>query len=424
VTPSAFATPCSPAATNQGIIDMKRNCTSRIADMHNRGEIAARSGAHRTIRITPSIALGFTVSCGLAFVSDAQAASPSFTTLYTFTSLNADNGEIPMQLAFAGGKLYGIANEGGAMNVGTLFEYNIKRNSMSAPVQFGLGDTGGNPIALNAFGKTLIASTLYGTVYDFDTTTQTGQTIYQFPGGNTGAYPGALQLVNGNLYGTALVGRNDSNLFGINISTGIETTLYEMTGWTGGGAPNGQLVYQNGVLYGAVAVWKNYQVGGIFSYDLATGAEKVIYHFNTRGKDGAQPIGVTYCNGLLYGVNYGGGSGNQGNVFSYDLATGVERTLYSFNGQTDGIGPSSGPICSGNSIYGTTWSGGANNYGMVYAVDRTTGKETILHSFAGTDGAYADSLTVKDGILYGTTEEGPDGNGGLALTGTIFQVIP
>jgi uncharacterized repeat protein (TIGR03803 family) len=403
---------------------MKRNCFSQFAEMRKGGEIATGSGASCRVWITPAIALGFTVGCGLAFVSDAQAASPSFTTLYTFTTLNADYGEIPVQLAAVGGKLYGIANEGGAMNVGTLFEYNIKRNSMTAPVQFGLGDTGGNPISLSAFGKSLFASTLYGTVYEFDTATQTGQTIYQFPGGNTGVYANPLLLLNGNLYGTALVGGQDSNLFSINVASDTETNLYSMTGWTGGGAANGQLVYQDGILYGAVAVWKNYQVGGIFSYDLATGAEKVIYHFNTKGKDGAQPIGITYCKGLLYGVNYGGGSGNQGNVFSYDLATGAERTLYSFSGKTDGVGPSSTPICFGANIYGTTWSGGANNYGMVYSIDRTTGKETILHSFAGTDGAYADSLTEKNGILYGTTEEGPDGNGGLALTGTIFQVIP
>jgi uncharacterized repeat protein (TIGR03803 family) len=403
---------------------MKRNCYSQIAEMHNHGEITPGSRAIRRIHNASSFALRLAVGCGLAFVSDAQAKTASFTTLYTFTTTNADYGEIPVQLASVGGILYGITNEGGAFNVGALFEYNIKRNSISAPVQFGLGNTGGNPVALNAFGNTLFASTLYGTVYEFDAATQTGQTIYQFPGQDTGAFAGQLQFVNGTLYGTALVSGQDANLFGIDVSTGTETTLYAMTGWTGGGAPNGQLVYQNGVLYGAVAVWKNYQVGGIFSYDLGTGAEKVIYHFSTNGKHGAQPIGITYCNGLLYGVNSAGGSGQEGNVFSYDLATGAEKTLYSFTGSAGGTGLFSTPVCAGTKLYGTAAGGGTNNYGVVYAIDTRTGKETVLHNFVGADGAYPNSLISKDGVLYGTTEDGPNGNGGLALTGTIFQVSP
>src|ERR1039457_7162893 len=59
---------------------------------------------------------------------------------------------------------------------------------------------------------------------------------------------------------------------------------------------------------------------------------------------------------------------------------------------------------SAGNLYGTTYAGGAFNFGTVFKLDKT-GNETVLHSFTGgTDGAYPqEALILSDSNLYGTT---------------------
>jgi len=83
--------------------------------------------------------------------------------------------------------------------------------------------------------------------------------------------------------------------------------------------------------------------------------------------------------------------------------------LHAFNGSPDGLVPSAAPIQdSQGNFYGTTFEGGALGFGTVYEVD-STGKETILHNFAGgKDGSnpWAGLIMDAAGNLYGTTYSG------------------
>ena len=58
------------------------------------------------------------------------------------------------------------------------------------------------------------------------------------------------------------------------------------------------------------------------------------------------------------------------------------------------------------------------------AVNISTGKETILHSFAGTDGAgpFAGLIKHQD-TLYGTTQFALKGQR-IVKAGTLFQLTP
>ena len=99
-----------------------------------------------------------------------------------------------------------------------------------------------------------------------------------------------------------------------------------------------------------------------------------------------------------------------------------ERVLYSFKGDPDdGAYPYAGLSNVKGTHYGTTYEGGANDYGTVLAIT-TSGTESVLHSFKGYphDGAYpyAGLINVK-GRLYGTTYEG-----GANSLGTVFQISP
>ena len=69
-------------------------------------------------------------------------------------------------------------------------------------------------------------------------------------------------------------------------------------------------------------------------------------------------------------------------------------------------------------LYGTTYLGGLANKGVVYKLD-TSGKETVLHNFRGTDGAnpHASLIFDANGNLHGTAFLG-DASG----DGDIFKL--
>ncbi len=96
-------------------------------------------------------------------------------------------------------------------------------------------------------------------------------------------------------------------------------------------------------------------------------------------------------------------------------------TLYSFTGGTGGEEPRAGLILSGNTLYGTTWSGGYyTNKGMVFKVNTDGTGFTTLRSFSGGnfDGANPScDLTLSGNRLFGTTAYG-----GSSGNGTVFTL--
>ena len=113
---------------------------------------------------------------------------------------------------------------------------------------------------------------------------------------------------------------------------------------------------------------------------------KTLYNF-TGGSDGGGPEGplAIDAKGNLYSAaaTSDNGVGN-GTVFRLSQ-TGKLTVLHSFGGENDGDGAtdSSGVIRDAEgSLYGTTWEGGFNNQGVVFKVTKS-GKESILHRFTG-----------------------------------------
>ena len=97
----------------------------------------------------------------------------------------------------------------------------------------------------------------------------------------------------------------------------------------------------------------------------------------------------------------------------------VVKALYSFKASPDGSYPAGRLLLSNGAFYGNTTDGGKSGFGTIYKIS-TTGKESVLHSFAGSpnDGRYpAMVLAVKSGEFYGTTQ-----NGGTGDYGTIFKI--
>lgn len=199
---------------------------------------------------------------------------------------------------------------------------------------------------------------------------------------------------------------------------------------TDGVDPQTGLLDVGGTLYGTTTG----STPRLFSLDPRNGTEVVLHSF-ASGMEPPTPQGsLINVGNTLYGVTLHGGS-RAGSVFSFALATGREKTIYSFCRQpscTDGASPLAGLINVSGTLYGTTYEGGAHAWGTVFSLNRATGAERIAYSFCRqpkcTDGALPEARLIDvDGILYGTTTSGGVGPGtgsGVPGNGTVFSLDP
>ena len=255
----------------------------------------------------------------------------------------------------------------------------------------------------------------YGTVFQI-TPAGVLKTLYTFTGGSDGEYPtGLVQGSDGNLYGST--GTNSSynlasgphgTVFRVT-PTGVLTTLYTFSGGSDGTNPTLLLQGRGGNFYGVTKVQVNEGTTTIENSTLfritPTGALTTLRTFS--GGDGANPNALVQgSDGNFYGTTADGGASGCGTIFRLTVA-GALTTLYSFDDlyNVDGNGPNS--LVQGNdgNFYGTTSSGGDNEYGTVFRLTPAGGL-TILHSFTGSgDGADPSGLVQgSDGNFYGVTE--------------------
>jgi len=99
----------------------------------------------------------------------------------------------------------------------------------------------------------------------------------------------------------------------------------------------------------------------------------------------------------------------------------AKLVLYKFTGGSDG-GEPYGPLVADSSrnLYGVAKSGGPADVGVVFEIspdDSGSWRETVLHAFAGSDGAYPSGGLLWDsqGDLFGTTFGGGPAGGGVAF---------
>jgi uncharacterized repeat protein (TIGR03803 family) len=303
---------------------------------------------------------------------------------------------------------------------------------------------------------------------------QTETVLYNFNLNNTGIYPNGLILdAAGNLYGTAIgncitSGATCGVVFELtpNSSGWQYSVLYTFTGGSDGGSPYAGLVFDSaGNLYGTTyeggvnnCIRGNvtYGCGVVFKLSPSSQGwtESVLYTF-TGGSDGGGPTSTLIFDaaGNLYGTTRNGGdttalactSGGNGSgcgvVFELSPASSggwTQSVIHTFTAGKDGVNPFSGLTSdvAGN-LYGTTVYGGdptacfGSGCGTVFKLAPTSSgwRESVLHAFAGKDGAYPASALIFDatGHLYGTTINGGGGAVnvcGIAGCGVAFKLSP
>jgi uncharacterized repeat protein (TIGR03803 family) len=409
----------------------------------------------------------------------SNAHSQTFSTIYSFTG-KADGGGPQGQLIVgANGALFGAANWGGNFSCasngcGTVFEL-TSTGTLNVLHTFSGTDgwaPSGNMVldsSNDLFGTTGMGgylnigctpqSTSQGCGVIFKLNHVTGQfsVLHRFAGGADGAIPyGVVRDSAGNLYGTTFIGgiagcANNGTcgtIYKLEPS-GKHTVLYNFTGGTDGGLPISVIRDEAGNLYGTTIVGGDLNCqpntgsgsgcGTVFEF-TTDGTLKVLHSF-TGGKDGQNSSAVADSNaglirnsaGILFGTSpLGGlhackGYPGCGVVFQIDAA-GKDTVLYSFGG-VDGAQPTYTLTSdSSGNLYGTTTLGGnllacpLSGCGTVFKLD-ASGVLTTLYTFIGNDASFYPTNLSCDpsGNLYGETS---GGGGDFGTAGTIFEITP
>lgn len=370
------------------------------------------------------------VSAGVLLIA-AQGASPSFTTLYSFSGQK--DGASPNAVVFGNnGVLYGTTSAGGI-----------------APCSSGLNGCG--------VVFALHPPTAAGGAW-------TVSVLYRFTGQKgDGANPLAGPAIgsNGALYGTTFWGGAKSlgAVFEVRPPAAAggawsEAALYSFIGGNGlgadGNSPSASLVISSngGTLFGTTTLGGSAEEAGtVFKLNHLTSGgweETILHSFLGLDGDGFDPASglVMGANGALYGTTRSGpGSSGAcpnfagcGTVFQLTPppavgGTWTESTVYIFNGSpNDGSGPAGVlAIGSDGTLYGATTYGGSSDYGAVFALKPPAAAggawtESVLYSFtrqsSGGAGPNAGVVLGKNGALYGTT------GAGTASSGTVFRLAP
>ena len=281
---------------------------------------------------------------------------------------------------------------------------------------------------------------------------QTFTVLHSFSDKGDGGFPYAgVNLIVGNLYGTTSEGGQygSGTVYELKHrgSSWTLSTLYNFTGGSDGAYPYGRVTAgPGGILYGTTAAGGD-GFGTVFTLRLPATAchtaicpwiETVLYRFQ-GGSDGAYP---EYADDLvfdqagnIYGTTSGDTNGDDGTVFELSPSNGgwTETILHHFtNGEQpfagvifDAAGNLYGTTPVGGIGYGTVFTEGPSNFGLVFKLTPSGGgwTETNLTLFGvgNNDGIFPYSSVILDasGNVYGTTIQG-----GSESDGTVWEITP
>ncbi len=435
-----------------------------------------------------------------------------FTVLYTFTG--GDDGGKPLAaLTLSGKTLFGTTEgDPDPVNYGSVFSIDLDGSGFQTLQTF-WGTNGANPVGPLVVTNGVVYGTTpaggpgssLGTVFTVNTDGSAFTLICTFPERNSfnGPYypnssPGDTLCFSGNLlYGTAINQNDVGEVFTVNTDgTGFSvpftyygpqfslsglvlsgTNLYGLAQYRstfpirtlftvgtngagfnevyGGYEPNQDLtdfIITNGVIYGAQS---STFLSGIYRVDLngnnATNLYLATQDLQTSSTELVVSNGVLYSAGFqihldgssytnspnpwlgepsigntLFGVSATGGANNAGTIFKMNANGTGYVLLHDFVPSTDGNGPSP-LLLLGNALYGVAAVGGTNDVvfssgdGTLFRINPNGSGFTVLHDFDYfDDGDFPQGpLVLLGGQLYGTTMYGGTYGGG-----TLFAINP
>lgn len=332
------------------------------------------------------------------------------------------------------GMIYGLTQNGGANQDGQLFSYDPMQDIFKYLADFDALTTGSVPLGVlteapdgKLYGVTNEGGICnYGTIFSYDLIggLLAEERCFDWNDG-VEPYDGLILATNGLLYGMTYAGgvSGDGVIYSFEAGTGIYTLLYEFNTSGEGGKPYGRLfLASDGALYGTTSAGGTHGEGVLFNYDIDQDLFSVRINFD--GANGAYPNGsLIEYEGYLYGVTTDGGVSDEGLLFRYDKTANIIAKLADFYGSDYGKHPyGTLTIGPGGKLFGQTYMGGKFGGGIMFDYNTETSVFTKRFDFMESDdGAnnIGGMMLGLDGWVYGTTREGGEYDGG-----TIFRIDP
>lgn len=337
---------------------------------------------------------------GTVFKLSRHGSSWILSTLYSFTGY-ADGGNPWGGVIFGpDGSLYGTTAYGGSNSAGTVFKlqppltscksamcpwretvlYNFTgQNDGCAPIGKLAFDRGGNLYGVAG----LCGQGGYGALFELSPSGGSWNitVVHTFTGASDGGSPDAGVVLDqdGNLYGTTYRGGTYSAGVVYEFSYGslglgwTETILHNFGGSGDGKGSSGLVFDTQGNLFGATEVGGTMDDGTVYELQPSGGggfSYAILYNFDPQLTGSPAIVASLSVDsaGNLYGTGEGGGTYGDGTVFelSPDGGSWNFTVLNNFT-YYDGYEPGSTPLLDGQgNLYGTTESGGAYAYGVVW----------------------------------------------------------
>lgn len=370
-------------------------------------------------------------SSGDGFIFSFNPLSLIYTKLKDFENAN---GAVPLgsSMQASDGKLYGMTSKGGRNGAGVIFSFDPSSFSYTITNLAFVDGSYPNGSLLKASDGKLYGTTnnggnnFRGVIFSLDPSDGTFVKLWDFDDAN-GTNPGSLiQAKDGKLYGMTSFGGNSNKgvIFSFDPISSTYTNLKNFDN-IDGGTPFGNLMQaKDGKLYGMTTGGGSSGNGVIFSFNLASSAYLKLKDFNFT--DGASPYGslIQARDGKLYGMTHGGsqdGGGVGGVIFSFDPSTFTYLKLKDFDYLTGANPFGSLMQASDGKLYGATDIGGLKEFGVIFSFDISTSTYTNLKDFDNIDGSRPRStlMQASDGKIYGTTW-----SGGTSDVGVIFSFEP
>jgi len=331
----------------------------------------------------------------------------------------------------ANGKLYGMTANGGAGNLGILFEYDPVTDIYTKKFDFAGGLNGSNPsgsLVLAAdgllYGMTKTGGINgNGVLFSYNPTSELFTKLLDFDALANGSFSrGSLILASdGKLYGmTRQGGTNDMGvMFSYDPETGTFIKELDFEGATNGSYPVGSLMQAaNGKFYGMTSAGGSSDMGVLFEYDptISTYTKKLDFAGTTNGRNPDGSL-IEANDGLLYGMTSTGGIGDFGVLFVFDPETDTYNKIIDFDETILGSNPhGSLTEASNGKLYGMTQYGGSDSQGILFEYDPVANVCTNKLNFAGSTNGRApigSLMTASNGKLYGMTQYGGSTNNGV-----------
>jgi uncharacterized repeat protein (TIGR03803 family) len=318
---------------------------------------------------------------GTAF--DIGIDGSNFNLLHSFAD-DATDGAYPQgSLTQADSQLYGMTSDGGSANPsssspGVIFNVSPNGSQFNLLQVFDPIEDGGYPFgSLVQSGSMLYGMTEQGGTNNDGTIFSIGMdggfsVLHAFAGGaNDGSSPyGSLIAVGSTLYGMTQQGgaNNYGTIFDFNASSGFN--VLHSFAYPDGVQPQGSLVLDGSTLYGMTVFGGSDRLGTIFQINTDGSGFKVLHNFTGGADDGAIPNdSLTISGSEIYGMTAAGGADNDGVIFDMNLDGSGFGLLHTFtDSASDGAYPQGSLVIDDSTLYGMTEAGGASNDGVVFAL--------------------------------------------------------